>query len=270
VSGVADHQDWEFISAVNFGRSRPVEVTSGVDHYTGGGSGRAVARYVAGKTVYKGKLVPAPDACGHLIVCRDGAVIQQVPFADRAYHAGTRSGRGDLWKGAEPKRNVNDFTVGLENSNYGWLIKHQGAFFVPRKKNGIWVPGTRYPSKLPEPIRGPDHRGELKYWEPYSEELVESNIRIKKVLIDLGLVGERENWVGHSDVSPNRKSDPGPLFPIEYILDEAFGSDVAIEGFVINGVSDPSEEESDMGDFIERADQDLVGHYDDDAGMCLI
>lgn len=262
----ADYKDWEWLEAGHYGRGRRgAEVTGGVDHFIAGGSGRATARWVAGLAVYQGKKVPAPKANGHIITCRDGHVIQQVRFADRAYHAGTSPERNDFWKKKKPPRNVNDFTVGIENANYGWLFKVDDGFFIPRKdERGEWTPGKPYDLKrFPAPKEAFDHNGLLRWWEPYTDECIKANIHVKTVLADLGLVTDPSNWQGHSDVSPDRKTDPGPLFPIRYILEEVFGSQPTLTSQEAPGHTQDLE---DIPDLETRVDPDL---YDEDDEMCL-
>jgi N-acetyl-anhydromuramyl-L-alanine amidase AmpD len=266
----ADNPDWEWLPAVHYGRGRQgAEVTAGVDHFTAGGRGRAVAKWVAGLSVYKGEKVPAARVSGHILTCRDGHVIQQVSLADRAYHAGTRPGRGDLWKGEEPPRNVNDFTIGVENSNYGWLLKRGNRFYVPRwnREQDKWEPGKPYDyNRYGAPLSGVDpFTGKTRHWEPYKDEMIQANINVKRFLLESGHVVTREDWAGHSDVSPTRKSDPGPLFPIDYILDEVFGA-------VVTQASEFEEDDDDVVDITElghRQDDDLCGHYDEEAEMCV-
>lgn len=263
----ADHHAWDWLPAVNFGRGRRgAEVTGGVDHYTGAISGRAVARWVAGKSVYKGKKVAPARVCGHIIHCRDGFTIQQVKLTDRAYHAGTAPDRGDFWKGEKPPRNVNDFTVGIEHANCGWLIKRGVRFYLPKKdpKTGIWEPGTQYPSRFPQPVLAPDHEGVDRWWEPYTDECIQASIAAKVVLLEMGLITKAENWQGHSDVSPLRKFDPGPLFPREHIMQAVFGkTDIHI-------VDEIQEDDDDPDVLGQEQDLDLVGYYDDEEEMCLV
>lgn len=123
------------------------------------------------------------------------------------------------------------------------------------------MPGRRYPTSLPEPIQAPDHHGQERWWEPYSDEIVEANVSVKKRARDMGLVMKRENWVGHSDVSPNRKTDPGPMWPKEYILDQVFGTGILTNVYVVQGGADPNEDSQDAVDFRRR--------YDENIGICL-
>jgi AmpD protein len=96
----------------------------------------------------------------HVLVRRDGACVQYVPFQRRAWHAGESSFCG--------RSRCNDFSVGIEL---------EGADDVPytapqyaRLAALVAALRRRYPGITPERV------------------------------------------VGHSDVSPGRKTDPGPAF----------------------------------------------------------
>jgi len=230
-------------------------VTGVVQHYTGAGSGAALARWLAG---------PSARVSTHIIICRDGTVIQQVPFEKAAWHAGTSRKRNDFWKGEKANVNVNLFTIGIENSNRGWLMKDaDGNFFTARKKNGVWVQGSPYLGPAPEKAANPKI-GEYRYWEPYTDKLVKANIDVLKFICESYPDLMREDFQGHSQISPDRKKDPGPLFPGKYILDEVFGHDSVddkpeLSGFTAGGSV------SDDGELLEaRRDQ-----YDEEAEMCL-
>ena len=96
----------------------------------------------------------------HLLVRRDGEVVQYVPFHRRAWHAGTSS-----WQGRD---RCNDFSVGIE-------------------------------------LEGTDHSA----YEPAQYAMLARVIALLCTAYP-ALVPER--LVGHSDVAPGRKSDPGLAF----------------------------------------------------------
>lgn len=101
----------------------------------------------------------------HVLIRRDGEVVQFVPFHERAWHAGVSE-----WLGREA---VNDFSVGVEL---------EGA-------RGVEYEGVQY-ERLAEVLRA------LEGAYPAFE-------------------AERGRVVGHSDVAPGRKWDPGPSFDWE-------------------------------------------------------
>lgn len=132
-------------------------------------------------------------------------VIQMVPFDRIAFHAGVSSYRG------KPK--VNTFSLGIEVSNPGPLVKRQDGSFA-----------TTYGAKWDGPVfegwhkHDEAHKG-YRYWAEYSEAEVDMCCQI----VDLW----RHHYgitdvVGHDDVSPGRKSDPGPAFPIDYVRKAIF------------------------------------------------
>ena len=93
----------------------------------------------------------------HFLVCRDGALWQFVPCAERAWHAGESS-----WKG---RARCNDFSIGIE------------------------LEGT----------------GEAPFTAAQYRQLA----RLTRVLKARYPI---RDIVGHSDIAPGRKSDPGPRF----------------------------------------------------------
>jgi AmpD protein len=96
----------------------------------------------------------------HLLIRRDGEVVQYVPFHRRAWHAGVSH-----YAGCE---RCNDFSVGIE-------------------------------------LEGSDD-------EPYEPV---QYVRLADIITALERAYphlSRERLVGHSDIAPGRKSDPGPAF----------------------------------------------------------
>ncbi len=96
----------------------------------------------------------------HLLIKRDGEIIQFVPFNLRAWHAGVSKHKG--------KENCNDYSIGIE------LEGTDKSNFTD----------TQY-ERLNEIIKS------LKDYYP---KIVDENI------------------IGHNEVSPDRKNDPGPFF----------------------------------------------------------
>lgn len=59
-------------------------------------------------------------------------------------------------------------------------------------------------------------------WEPYSENQIQALVLLLKDLIARHDV-RPENIVGHSDIAPQRKTDPGPLFPWKRLAQAGIG-----------------------------------------------
>lgn len=58
--------------------------------------------------------------------------------------------------------------------------------------------------------------------EPFAEPLIESLLALLEDLTARWNI-PRENVIGHSDLAPTRKVDPGPLFPWKRLYDAGFG-----------------------------------------------
>ena len=96
----------------------------------------------------------------HLLVRRDGEVVQYVPFHKRAWHAGDSCFRG--------RSACNDFSIGIE-------------------------------------LEGQDD-------EPYTDTQYEVLAEVVRVLVDAYPGLSANSLAGHCDISPQRKTDPGPAF----------------------------------------------------------
>ena len=96
----------------------------------------------------------------HALVRRDGAIVQYVPFGERAWHAGASHYRG--------RSTCNDFSVGVE-------------------------------------LEGTDDT-------PYTEAQYQRLAALAAALLAAYVSLSAEHIVGHSDIAPGRKTDPGAAF----------------------------------------------------------
>tara|TARA_X000000368_G_C22804916_1_gene612007 strand:+ start:22 stop:570 length:549 start_codon:yes stop_codon:yes gene_type:complete len=104
----------------------------------------------------------------HILVRRDGRIIQFVPFNLRAWHAGVSQYKN--------RENFNDFSIGIEIEG---------------------TPTTEYTN--------------IQY-----EKLIQLIASIKLCYPRI----TDDNIIGHSDISPNRKKDPGDFFMWDKIKDK--------------------------------------------------
>ena len=98
----------------------------------------------------------------HVLIRRDGEIVQYVPFAERAWHAGVSAYRG--------RSGCNDFSMGIElegtdETPYDRLRSTRSSRALSAARCSAPIPRSR-----------------------------------------------REHIVGHSDVAPGRKTDPGASF----------------------------------------------------------
>ena len=96
----------------------------------------------------------------HLLIRRDGEVVQYVPFQKRAWHAGKSNYQGRVA--------CNDFSIGIE-------------------------------------LEGLDD-------VPYTDVQYTVLVAVVKVLIDAYPGLSANCLIGHCDIAPQRKTDPGPAF----------------------------------------------------------
>jgi N-acetylmuramoyl-L-alanine amidase len=119
-----------------------------------------------------------------------------VPFNRAAWHAGTSQYNG--------RPRVNGFSAGIELDNPGFLKKTSEGWKT-------WF-GQLWPADQVIEARH-KHGGKLLGWATFPEVQLQALELVGKALIaaypTIGVI------VGHDDVAPGRKKDPGPAFPME-------------------------------------------------------
>lgn len=141
---------------------------------------------------------PGARVSAHLVVARDGRVVQMVDFDRRAWHAGTSA-----WAGLT---DLNSHSIGIECENAGWLRRSADGFV---NDNGRPIPADEVIARR--------HRNPLwasTHWQSYSPAQVDACSAIAEALAEAYAI---EDVVGHDDIAPTRKQDPGPAFPLEAI-----------------------------------------------------
>ena len=101
----------------------------------------------------------------HLLIARTGEIIQFVPFAERAWHAGKSYLAG--------REHCNDFSIGIE-------------------------------------LEGTDDL-------PYEKIQYQKLTNVLHILMATYPAITRTRIVGHANIAPGRKTDPGPLFDWHYL-----------------------------------------------------
>lgn len=164
-------------------------------HYTGGPAKAAVNTFTN----------PRTKVSAHLVVARDGSITQLVPFDTIAWHAGKSSYKG--------RSGFNKFSVGIEIENAGILARSGEVF-------RSWFGATYDPNEVIEAV----HRNqqEAKYWQTYTEEQIETVKEICQLLIDNYDI---RHILGHEEIAPRRKTDPGPAFPLDRLRNELLAGD---------------------------------------------
>lgn len=145
----------------------------------------------------------ASKECGtsaHFVVERDGTITQMVPTNKKAFHAGVSS-----WKGVV---GLNSCSVGIEIVNPGKLDNKGVADF------GTKVAEPNEIVKMSSPAHGSG------YWLPYTREQIDAVIAICRAVVEE--YPDCNEIVTHYLISPKRKIDVGPHFPLEEVRTAVF------------------------------------------------
>lgn len=163
------------------------EPDSIIIHYTAGSSAKSSVRSLCN---------PDHKASAHLVIGREGEIFQLVPFDTVAWHAG-RSNWGD-------RSGYNRYSVGIEIDNAGVLTPNGSGGYLS------WFNRVYEESDVVKAI----HRNESspRYWHRYTEKQISTVFDVCELLYKTYPIGE---ILAHEEISPKRKTDPGPAFPLE-------------------------------------------------------
>lgn len=162
-----------------------------VIHYTAGRDALSSAQYLARDDV---------KASAHLVIGRKGEVYQLVPFDTISWHAGISSYGG--------RSGYNNYAIGIELDNAGVLTKTGNDYTA-------WF-GKKY---MENEVMQAVHRNESqpRFWHIYTEEQLRVCEEISQLLVD---TYHLKQILGHEEIAPGRKQDPGPAFPLDKMRDK--------------------------------------------------
>ncbi|MDM7859466.1 N-acetylmuramoyl-L-alanine amidase [Alteromonas sp. ASW11-36] len=158
-----------------------------------------VMHYTAGSSVNSSVSTmcnPANKVSAHLVIGRKGQVVQLVDFNTIAWHAGRSS-----WQG---RTGLNKYSIGIELDNAGPLTQNDDGLFLS------WF-NKAYTGE--EVFKG-KHRNQSQsgYWHAYTEAQILVAFDVCRLLCETYGI---KTIVGHEEIAPGRKSDPGPAFPLD-------------------------------------------------------
>lgn len=157
-------------------------------HYTAGPSARSAVNTFRN---------PKAKASAHLVVDRDGSITQMAPFDTVAWHAGKSSYGG--------RSGFNKYSIGIEIVNAGELKKIGDKY-------AAWF-GRLYAK---EEVLEAAHRNDaaLSFWHKYTEDQITCVLKLCRLLRDAYSIS---SILGHEEIAPRRKRDPGPAFPLDHL-----------------------------------------------------
>jgi N-acetylmuramoyl-L-alanine amidase len=198
-------------SPTHSGEFKAGNLDSIVLHYTAGPSADSAIKTMTN---------PKVKASAHLIIGRDGSITQLVPFNIVAWHAGKST--------YNSRTGYNNYSIGIELVNVGFLSKSGDTF---RSVYGRTI--------NPSDVIKATHRNQSapKYWQTYTNEQIDAIEDVCRLLIDTYKIRQ---VLGHEEIAPKRKTDPGPAFPLDKIRERllrgdknADDDDVPEEGLVM-------------------------------------
>lgn len=158
-------------------------------HFTGGATGESSIGAMRERGV-----------SAHLVIERDGSIWQCRPFNLTAGHAGE-----SRWKDPKTGKNFNGcnlYSIGIEIANAGdddgalaWTKKHGGKTAMAKHWQG----------------------GKIEEWEIYPDAQIAAVLAVSKLLLDRYSL---DDFTGHEYIAPERKNDPGPLFPMQSLREQ--------------------------------------------------
>lgn len=163
-----------------------------VYHFTGGASGASSIDAMRERGV-----------SAHLVIERDGKIWQCRSFNKSAGHAG-EPGKS-RWK--DPKtgtlyNGLNSCSIGIEIANAGDDLD---ALRWARKQSG-------FRSRMAKHRNG----GSVTEWEEFYDPQIQACQDVGKLLV---ATYNLDDVTGHDCIAPERKTDPGPAFPMNDIRD---------------------------------------------------
>ncbi len=179
-----------------------------VMHYTAGSSAEGSVSWMCN---------PAAKAAAHLVIGRDGSLTQLAPFNRVTWHAGKSE-----WEG---RSGLNGFSIGIELDNAGKLERVGNRWISAVSKRAypdddVLVANHKHDRPGTPPIG----------WHEYSEAQLEVAAQVGLLLMEKYAL---KDVLGHEDIAPGRKADPGPAFPMASFRARLMGrADDEVEHYV--------------------------------------
>ena len=168
--------------------------------YAAGALDTVIIHYTAGATAAEAIDIlcdPLREVSAHLVVDHSGALTQLLPFDGIGWHAG-QSRWGE-------RESLNRNSVGIEIVNAGQLEARDGYF-------ASWKGDAYHAAEVVEAVHR--HQTEPTFWHRFTEAQVDVVESVCALLVrEYGII----HILGHDEVAPGRKIDPGPAYPLDLL-----------------------------------------------------
>lgn len=165
-------------------------------HYTAMGSTASAVRLL---------MDPRRQVSAHLVVGRDGRIWQLLPFDTIGWHAG-RSRWGD-------RSEFNRCSIGIEIDNAGRLHERDGKLYSWFEREIARQEAVQATHR---------HETEVCWWQKFPDLQLQ---RVEQLCEVLAATYSLQLILGHEEVAPQRKADPGPAFPLDALRHRILGQD---------------------------------------------
>jgi N-acetylmuramoyl-L-alanine amidase len=143
-------------------------------------------------------------ASAHLLIDRDGSITQFAPFNVMTWHAGQSE-----WNGLN---GLNKFSVGIELVNGGRLVRSGAAWICAVDKKAVIDSDVVLATHKNDPTESA--------WHAYTALQIQVAAEVSAALVKTYSL---RDVLGHEDIAPHRKSDPGPAFPMGSFRSKVMG-----------------------------------------------
>jgi N-acetylmuramoyl-L-alanine amidase len=150
-------------------------------------------------------------ACAHLLIGRDGSVVQFLRFDQIAYHTGF-----SWW---EQQSQLNNCSIGIELDNAGQLVRNNNKW-QPRHMDDITIPDDEvqrseyWKAPLPPGNRAdPDYTSQLPGFQKFTDVQLATALKIVQALVKR--YPSIREILGHDQINIANRMDPGPLMPMK-------------------------------------------------------
>lgn len=155
-------------------------------------------------------------ASAHFVVELDGTITQLVPTNRRAGHAGQ-----SVWQN---EAECNDFSIGIEMVSPGRLTRvSESVGLGGGESRAITWFGQLMSIKADQLVEMTTPEHGWGFWMPYPQAQIDAVIELLEALF--AGIHSLKDITTHWYVSPGRKIDPAPIFPVDAVRARVLGPD---------------------------------------------